>query len=214
MAEIKFCGMTRAEDADFAASLSAAYVGVIFAGGPRMVTPARAAEVLAGVEPARRVGVFGDQPSGEIVRTADRLRLEAVQLHGASDPRRIEEIRRGFGGKIWKVQRVAAAGQLHVDETGLLGDDAVLVDAYVPGVLGGTGVALPWDEMASEFVALQRSGRRLVLAGGLTHENVGRAIRTLGPWVVDVSSGVESAPGIKDHQKMRAFADAARGLDT
>lgn len=213
MTEIKFCGMTRAEDAAFAASLEAAYVGVVFAGGPRMLTVDRAVEVLTSVVPPKRVGVFGDQSVDEIVRAADRLRLNAVQLHGESDPRRIEEIRRRFDGEIWKVQRVARAGQLDLSETGLLDRDAVLIDAYVKGALGGTGVALPWEEIASEVSALQRSGRKLILAGGLTHENVGRAIRTLAPYVVDVSSGVESSPGIKDHQKMQAFRNAVRALD-
>jgi phosphoribosylanthranilate isomerase len=91
------------------------------------------------------------------------------------------------------------------------GVDAVLVDALVPGTLGGAGLAVDWERLA---VALDRAGRprRLVLAGGLRPENVERAIGLVGPDVVDVSSGVESTPGIKDHAKMRAFAEsAARG---
>jgi phosphoribosylanthranilate isomerase len=214
VAEIKFCGMMRAEDADFAASLDAEYVGVIFAGGPRVLTVQQAMEVLAPVSRYRRVGVFGDQTVDEVVRAADWAQLGVVQLHGDSSPRRIEEIRRDFEGEIWKVQRVAGAGQLNVDQTGLTERDAVLVDAYVAGALGGTGITLPWDEIAPEFHALQRSRRRIVLAGGLNPDNVARAIRTLAPYGVDVSSGIESSPGIKDHQKMQAFSNAVRALDT
>lgn len=206
--------MTRVEDAAFAVSLGAAYVGVIFAGGPRMLTVNRASEVFALVPQQKRVGVFGDQSTEEIARVADELQLSVVQLHGDSNPRRIEAIRRDFQGTIWKVQRVATARDLAVDLTGLAANDGILIDAYVPGTLGGTGVALPWAEIAEDFAALQATCRKLILAGGLNPGNVGQAIRALAPSVVDVSSGVELSPGIKDHQKMQAFRDAVRALDT
>jgi phosphoribosylanthranilate isomerase len=86
--------------------------------------------------------------------------------------------------------------------------DGVLLDAFVPGALGGSGVALPWDELSSEVAALRSTGKLVILAGGLHAENVARAIATLAPDVVDVSSGVERSPGIKDHDRMRAFRDA------
>jgi phosphoribosylanthranilate isomerase len=86
--------------------------------------------------------------------------------------------------------------------------DGILIDAFVPGALGGTGTALPWGEMTRDFAELRGRARRIILAGGLRPENVAKAIAALSPNVVDVSSGVESAPGIKDHDRMRAFRDA------
>lgn len=197
-----------------AASLGAAYVGVIFAGGPRRLTDAAAAGVLdeaAGAETApRRVGVFGDQAPEAIAATAVSARLDVVQLHGSSEPARVDAIRRRMGGEIWRVVRVRGA----IDAAALRcagdGVDAVVLDALVDGALGGTGVSLDWARLAA---ALDGGGRpsRLVLAGGLRPANVAAAIGLVGPDVVDVSSGVESAVGIKDHALMRAFAESARG---
>jgi phosphoribosylanthranilate isomerase len=211
--DIKFCGLTRPDDAEYAAELGAAFVGVIFAGGPRNLEPARAAAVLANVPATvRRVGVFAEQPAGEIARVADVARLDVVQLHGTHDARRIEQLRRVFSGDIWRVVRLAATlpADYQVGLEGNLGDGLVL-DAFVPGALGGTGIALPWEELAPQVAALRQllDGRPIVLAGGLESENLKRAIHALAPDVVDVSSGVESAPGIKDHARMRVFRDAA-----
>jgi len=216
-AEIKFCGMTRAEDADFAVSLGASYVGVIFAGGPRNLSVAAAMEVLA-VVPRRvdRVGVFSDQTADEIARAADHLQLGVVQLHGESTPKRVAEIRRDFSGKVWAVCRVSTAKLPATLSDLLVASDGLLLDADVRGALGGTGVTLPWAEIADELRALREArGRKpLILAGGLQPQNVAQAIATLGPDVVDVSSGVESVPGIKDHDRMRAFRDAVHHAST
>lgn len=214
MTEIKFCGMTRPEDAEYAASLEAAYVGVIFAGGPRLLTLDRAKQVLANV-PATvgRVGVFSDQTADEIIRFAEALELRAVQLHGGATAARVREIRAGFGGDIWPVYRVS--GPTLGEDVWSVADlgEALVLDSQVAGVLGGTGVPLPWDAISREMHNLVRTGWRFVLAGGLRPENVGTAIMTLMPDIVDVSSGVESAPGIKDHDRMRAFRDAVASLD-
>jgi phosphoribosylanthranilate isomerase len=208
-AEIKFCGLTRAEDADVAVSLGASYVGVIFAGGPRSLTLRQAMDVLAVAPRAvRRVGVFADQTPDEIARTAEQLELTVVQLHGTSSPERIAAVRQDFHGQIWPVYRVSGAplpaGVTDVMSAG----DGLLLDAYIPGALGGSGVALPWDELSSDVATLRSPGKLVILAGGLRPENVARAIATLAPDVVDVSSGVERSPGIKDHDRMRAFRDA------
>jgi phosphoribosylanthranilate isomerase len=209
--EIKFCGLTRAEDAEYAATLGAAYVGVIFAGGPRMLTTDHAADVLGSVpRSVRRVGVFADQPPETIAEIADRLQLDVVQLHGASDAQRIVTIRRGFRGAIWPVCRVSGVPFPAEMDTAVAAGDGVLVDTLVSGQLGGTGTTLPWAEIASQFGAVHARAKLLVLAGGLRPENVGQAIATLAPDVVDVSSGVERAPGIKDHDRMRAFRDAVQ----
>lgn len=214
--DIKFCGLTRPADAEQAIALGAAYVGVIFAGGPRQVTAERAAEIFADVPASvRRVGVFGDHAAEEIARAADAARLDVVQLHGSNDAGRIAELRRLFRGQIWTVLRLSPA-PLPADAriVGLAGDadvgDGLLLDSYVQGALGGTGVALPWETLAPRVAELRAvyAGRPIILAGGLKSGNVQRAIQALAPDVVDVSSGVESAPGIKDHSRMRVFRDA------
>lgn len=208
--EIKFCGLTRREDAAQAVALGAAYAGVIFAGGARMLTKERAAEVLADVSgPIKRVGVFAEQSPDEVLDAATVARLDVLQLHGAFDAKRLDDLRARFAGEIWQVLRVTGAALPESVEEVVRRADGLLLDAYAPGTLGGTGVALPWPEMAGA-VAHVRKGIQLILAGGLRPENVTRAIDALSPDVVDVSSGVESAPGIKDHDRMRAFRDAVR----
>ncbi len=190
-----------------AVSLGARYTGVIFAGGPRRVTVERAAEVLADV-PATvgRVGVFGDQTVSEIVDAAKTLGLAAVQLHAGADASCIAAIRRESAAEVWTVCRVSGT-TLPSDFADIIAmSDAVLLDALVPGMLGGTGVTLPWSDLAMQLG--RHSPHRLILAGGLRPENVAQAIVALAPSVVDVSSGVEASPGIKDHRRMRAFRDA------
>jgi phosphoribosylanthranilate isomerase len=207
-AEIKFCGLTRREDASFAVALGAQYVGAIFASGPRLLSAERAADVFTDVpRSVRRVGVFANQREDAIARIARDAALDVIQLHGAFDVHRIEAVRRAFGGELWSVCRIAGS-ELPANFADIsAASDAVLLDAYVPGALGGTGVALPWMKLAAALNAV-RGGARIVLAGGLRPENVADAIASLAPAVVDVSSGVESAPGIKDHERMRAFRDA------
>jgi phosphoribosylanthranilate isomerase len=205
--DIKFCGLTRAEDARQAVALGASFVGVIFAGGPRTLTVERAAAVLADTPATvRRVGVFGAHSPDEIARTVDALELDIVQLHGPADAARVARVRGVTNAMIWPVLRVRDTLPPEILELVALAD-GLLLDAFVPGALGGTGVALPWAELA-EDVQRARRDVPIVLAGGLGPENVAEAIGLLAPDVVDVSSGVESAPGIKDHERMRAFRDA------
>jgi phosphoribosylanthranilate isomerase len=210
VAEIKFCGLTRPGDAAVAGELGAAYLGVIFAGGPRLLTTARAAEVLDGCATrAQRVGVFGRALPGEIGRIVHEARLDVVQLHADPTGSDVSAVRGETSAQIWAVVRIADALPPGVDELFAMAD-AVLVDARVAGSLGGNGVTVQWEALQSELGA-RRGERRLVLAGGLAPENVARAVASLRPDVVDVSSGVESAPGIKDHARMRAFAAAVAG---
>jgi len=210
VAEIKYCGLTRSEDAAFAGVLGAAYLGVIFAGGPRMLTPVRAAEVLDGCRTAaRRVGVFGRALPAEIGRIVREVRLDVIQLHGDPVAADVAAVRRESAAQIWAVVRITDSLPPEVEEL-FDAADAVLIDARVPGSLGGNGVAVDWPALRNALAA-RRGERRVVLAGGLAPENVARALATLSPDVVDVSSGVESAPGIKDHARMRAFAAAVAG---
>lgn len=210
--DVKFCGLTRAEDAAHAVSLGAAYTGVIFAGGPRQLDAARARAVLDAVgNGARRVGVFAAQPASEIAATARAVGLDVVQLHGDSSRSAIEAAREAAGVEVWAVLRIRG-GELPPEAADAFATaDGVVLDALVEGALGGTGVAFDWSAGAATIERLRSAGHaRLVLAGGLRPENVGRAIHVIAPDVVDVSSGVESSPGIKDHARMRAFTTAVR----
>lgn len=207
-AEVKFCGLTRPEDARAAVEAGASYLGVIFAGGPRLVDADRARQILDGAPAgARRVGVFGAQSLDKIARIADAAALDVVQLHADPGAEQVRATRERTGRAVWGVLRIANAAVPDGAEELFEAADAVVADAKVGGALGGTGRRLDWLGVR-EALARLRGSRPLVLAGGLEPEVVGEAIAVLAPQVVDVSSGVESAPGIKDHARMRAFVAA------
>ena len=210
-ADVKFCGLTRPEDAAFAAECGARWVGVIFAGGPRLVDVERARSLLEVVSSAnadvKKVGVFGGQDDEMIAAIAERARLDVVQLHADPDAERVREVRERTGRMVWGVLRVEGS-TLPAQATGLFqAADAVVVDAKSDRALGGTGARVNWQGVRAALSRV-RGETPLVVAGGLTPEVVGDAIAALDPAIVDVSSGVESAPGIKDHARMRAFVAA------
>lgn len=208
--DVKFCGLTRDTDAACAVSLGAAYVGVIFAESPRRVAPREASAVLAPARGrAKTVGVFGPVGVEAVALTAGDVALDVVQLHGDPSPGSVERVRPFFSGEVWAVVRIEG-DTLPSDAAALMSvADAVVLDAKVTGRLGGTGTAFDWGGVA-RVLDRQRVRSRIVLAGGLTAGNVAQAVRLIAPDVVDVSSGVESAPGIKDHVRMREFTDAVR----
>jgi len=208
VAEVKICGLTRAVDAEAADAAGAAYLGVIFAGGPRMRTPEEARATLAGRR-ARKVGVFAEQDVDEIARIASVAGLDVIQLHAVSGAERVAAVRAATGLEVWAGMRTADGVLGEAAEELAEEADALLIDALVPGQLGGTGVAIPWMELGESLDAMHVPAR-VVLAGGLTPDNVAEAIDYVAPSVVDVSSGVESAPGIKDHARIRAFVAAVR----
>ena len=206
--DIKICGLTRSIDAEYADAAGVEFLGVIFAGGPRERTPAQARDTLAGRR-ARKVGVFAEQAEEVIASVVETVGLHVVQLHGGADPDRVERVRAATGKEVWAVVRTADG--LLPESIEELGDsaDALLIDAHVPGQLGGSGVPVPWDRLGESLDALDYHPR-IVLAGGLTPDNVAEAIDLVAPNVVDVSSGVESSAGIKDHSRIRAFVSAVR----
>lgn len=211
MAEVKFCGLTQAADAAFAVEAGASYVGVVFAGGPRNLAPDQAARVLSRVPPeVRRVAVVGADFRAALPSILDAVRPDIVQLHGDPAVHDVRDARALGAPAVWAVVRVAGTDVPVVAAELIAEADALLLDAKVAGGLGGTGTALPWPGLA-DAIGRIRSGGTLVLAGGLTPANVLDAIAALEPDVVDVSSGVERAPGVKDHERMVQFVDAARG---
>jgi phosphoribosylanthranilate isomerase len=206
--DVKVCGLTQPGDARAAAALGARYVGVIFAGGPRNLDAARARAVLDGAGgDVERVGVFGRSDPSVIAATVREARLDIAQLHADPSAADVRAVRAASGARIWAVVRVS--GALSAGDLQSLWEvaDALVLDSKVSGVLGGTGAAFDWS--AAEGAARQHTAP-LVLAGGLNAANVTQAIETLSPNIVDVSSGVESSPGIKDHARIADFIDAVR----
>ena len=204
--QIKFCGITRLEDAEEAVRLGAWAIGLNhWEGSPRRCDPAAAVEISAAVR--RRVqvaGVFVNASLDEIARAAEDESLAMVQLHGDEGPDFCREAARRTGCKVIKVVRVRSTADVIAAE--VFRTDYHLLDAHRESAPGGTGESFDW-----ELLAGRRSSVPMILAGGLTPANVGEAIAIARPFAVDVASGIESAPGIKDHALMAAFAEAASG---
>ena len=206
--EIKICGLTRSIDAEYADAAGADYLGVIFAGGPRERSPMHARDTLAGRR-ARKVGVFAGQEPGAIAMLVEMIGLQVVQLHACADAEHVNRVRAATGAEVWAVIRTSDGTLPPMTEAICESADALLIDAFAPGKLGGSGVALPWGRLGEALDELDYHPR-IVLAGGLTVGNVAEAIELVAPSVVDVSSGVEASPGVKDHARIRAFIAAAR----
>ncbi|MBC7895979.1 MAG: phosphoribosylanthranilate isomerase [Cytophagaceae bacterium] len=212
MPEFKFCGLTRAEDVAHAVTLGAHYLGFILAPSPRQrsIAQFRALVASLGATPATRVGVFVSPTTDELARAVEALSLGAVQVHGTL-PMPVAELRAEIGASVWCVMGVSGA----VVEPGadLLAADAdvLLFDTSVAGRTGGSGRAFDWAGVRASLEAV-RGRARIALAGGLGSHNVADAIQALAPDIVDVSSGIERTPGVKDHGMMTAFASAVRGV--
>jgi len=199
---VKVCGITRQQDADLAVELGATAIGFVFwPGSPRYVKPEQARSIAAALpETVSKVGVFVDEPAALVGALADHVGLTDVQLHGAESsdyirtmPRRVIK---AIGLKNAQMPRLDAYGE----------DVLILLDAYDPVRHGGTGQMVDWS--TARAVATLRP---TILSGGLRPENVSEAIVAVKPFGVDVSSGVESAPGIKDPSRMRSFFEALHG---
>ena len=211
MVAVKICGVTRVDDALACAAMRVDWIGLNFhPGSPRFIDPVQAATIMSALPGSvTAVGVFVDRPAGEVADLAERLGLTVVQLHGHEPPEDLLVLRnlqvvRAFRLKSasdWSgvsdyLARAQAMGRL---------PDAILIDAYVTGQSGGTGATV-----ASDILDCIPPLPRLILAGGLTPENVAAKVARVQPWMVDVASGVESAPGRKDPAKVAAFVRAAR----
>ncbi|MCC7196217.1 MAG: phosphoribosylanthranilate isomerase [Gemmatimonadaceae bacterium] len=207
---MKFCGLTLPGDAAFAGEAGASYVGAVLAGGPRSVTAGSAAEVFAAAPAGvTRVAVLGAGFREILDEVLDVARPDVVQLHADPDVNDVIEARRLGAPAVWAVVRIVGT-ELPGGAAALLAEaDALLLDAKVDGSLGGSGAALGWAALAGPVERIRRGGK-LVLAGGLRPGNVRDAVAALQPDVVDVSSGVERSPGIKDHDLMLKFVTAAR----
>ncbi|HXE89847.1 MAG TPA: phosphoribosylanthranilate isomerase [Terriglobales bacterium] len=235
---VKICGTTNPEDARLAVDAGADALGFVFAESPRRVTAERARQIIAEL-PAEveKVGVFVNEPVQRILEVADQAGLTAIQLHGDEPPETPRAIKRASSGE--RPLRVIRAGPLipwlddshEADAIGwdpaLLGIvergpggepvrtgniDALLVDSGTPQKRGGTGAPFDWIR-GSILITMMSSFVKVIVAGGLTPENVAEALQRLRPWGVDVVSGVEREAGKKDPEKVRAFIEAVRQAD-
>jgi phosphoribosylanthranilate isomerase len=205
---VKICGLTRPEDASAAAAAGAAYLGVVFAGGPRRVTLEAAAHVVAASTGVPVFGVFVDESVDEILANARLVGLAGVQLHGPYTRAHAARLR-AAGLRVWRVVRIAAPADLDRLAEAAHEADAVLVEPHVPHASGGAGV--PLDLAIAREARGRLAGAAMVLAGGLSPETVAMAVGLVRPDVVDVSSGVERLPGIKDPDKIARFVEAVFG---
>src|SRR3954454_877448 len=197
---VKICGITRAEDAELAASLGAWGIGfILWPGSKRHADPA----VAAGIARVMRrkldlVGVFVNQPLDEIAGLVDVLGLTHVQLHGDEGPSFCTAVHQRTGAKVIKAARIGHAADLR--DIDRFHTDYHLLDTAAKGAYGGTGETWDWS-----LLKQRRNKIPVILAGGLNPDNVAEAIAQAQPWGIDVSSGVEAAYGIKDPEKLRAL---------
>jgi phosphoribosylanthranilate isomerase len=208
---VKVCGVTRVDDARCCAAAGVDWIGLNFHPGSVRRVDVPAATAILGALPSgvEAVGVFVDRPPAEVAAIAQKVGLKIVQLHGHEPPEALLALAHLFVVRAYRLGDAAAVARMiaDLDACQALGrlPDAVLVDAYVPGQEGGTGQAITADVLAA-LPPLPR----LILAGGLTAQNVAERVARVRPWMVDVASGVESAPGCKDARMVGAFVAAAQ----
>jgi phosphoribosylanthranilate isomerase len=208
---VKICGLTRVDQAVACAELGVDWIGLNFhPASPRYVQPDQAAAIVASLPPSvSPVGVFVDRPVAEVAEIASRTGLAVVQLHGRESPEVVGLLRPLRVVKAFRLESHAAWARVvdYLAQAATLGcvPDAVLIDSYVAGKLGGTGQTID-DGILDGRPPLDH----LILAGGLTPDNVAEHVRRVRPWMVDVASGVESAPGCKDLNKVAAFVRAVK----
>jgi len=198
---VKICGITRSDDLRVAVAAGADALGFVFAGRSKRVLSVVAAQKLAGIVPAfvSRVGLFMDQDAELVARVLDGVPLNLLQFHGSENA----EYCRQFGLPYIKAVSMDSELAARRAETDFPDAAALLLDSHPAGGLGGTGQVFDWSMIPASTMPL-------ILAGGLSPENVGRAVAQVKPWAVDVSSGVEDEPGVKNAGKMQKFIREAK----
>lgn len=201
---IKFCGIRRVADAAAAVDLGVDALGfVMVPASKRHLAPERAAAIRAKLPPlVSTVALFMDADAGFVQLCIDALRPELLQFHGTESA----AFCASFGLPYVKAVAMGAGANLRREARLHRQASALLLDSHAPGAMGGSGRAFDWASAGAV-------AKPLILAGGLNPQNVGRGIRELRPYAVDVSSGIESRPGVKDAAKMRAFVEAVRRAD-
>lgn len=211
MTRVKICGLTNLADAQFAADCGADFLGFVFyPPSPRYVSPEQVQEIVQSLIPEtlkpRLVGVFVNQSADFIRRTLDECRLHLAQLHGDESA----EFTAQFGGRAFKAVNPQSLAEAETAAEAFIipPDGFILLDAFHPTLRGGSGLTADWAVAAQIAVR-----RKILLAGGLTPENVAQAVQAVTPWAVDVSSGVEASKGRKDPEKVKAFIQAVQAAD-
>lgn len=208
--KIKICGVTRPEDAAMVVAAGVDFIGLNFWPSSKRYLPIERAPAVAeaahGAGPIRVVGVFVNARLDDVAAIARALSLDAIQLHGDETPQDAATVAHQTGCAVWKA--VAVGRRSDLDRLDTWPVDAILLDTPTTG-RGGSGKVFDWKLARAARRAYPT--RRFVLAGGLSPDNVRAAIDEVSPWAVDVASGIESAPGVKDRAKLAAFLAAVRG---
>ena len=205
MTRIKICGITNLEDALWAVEQGVDSLGFILAASPRRVSPERAKEIVDSLPPfVNKVGVFVDQELAKVKEIASYCGLDTVQLHGSESPEYCQELANLTVVKAFRIKDRLPLTELKEYSQVVA---AYLLDTYVAGQAGGTGETFNWNlaEQAKE-------AGPIILAGGLQPENIVSAIREVAPYGVDVSSGIEKEPGVKDHDKLMELVNQIRSV--
>lgn len=199
--KVKICGMMRAADVAAAVAAGVDALGFVFVPASKRCLDHERAAGLCRLVPAfiTRVGLFLDQQADDIRQVLNQVPLNLLQFHGRESP----EYCRQFGLPYIKAIAVEHGSSIHCAEEKFYDAAGILVDSHQPGVMGGTGKTVDWDKV-------HPGERPWILAGGLTPDNVAEAVRRLRPWAVDVSSGVEQSPGVKDEVAMKRFIQEAK----
>lgn len=198
----KICGITRVEDALIAAQAGVDAIGLVFyAKSPRAVSVAQAKDIIAALPPfVSTVGLFVNTSRAEINAILAELPLDVLQFHGDETPDDCE----GFARPYFRALRMQPGVDIAQEAAKYTSAQAILLDAWVPGVHGGTGERFDWAQIPVDLA------KPLILAGGLNADNAPQAMQQVKPWALDVSGGVESSKGIKDADKMRRFLYAVQ----
>jgi phosphoribosylanthranilate isomerase len=202
--QIKICGITNARDAKACVEFGAALIGLNFySRSPRYIEPSVGRKIVEALPAGTNaVGVFVDGDVEEIRKTAKTARVRSVQLHGNFSPETAQEL----AGEFRVIRVFSTHARFRPEAVSLFSDCDVLIDAHHPDLRGGTGRTCNWPAARATLTF----ARFLILSGGLNAQNVGRAIQVVRPHAVDVCSGVEKAPGVKDHRAMKNFVAAVR----